>query len=104
MSNTPLLIQLSFGAISGVIAKLGMCNIFLFVLACRFYVCGLFLISYPCSIGVMPLDTVKKRMQMSGVARPSAYGEMLVYKNTLDCILQVAKKEGIRGFYKVALS
>jgi hypothetical protein len=29
------------------------------------------------SVGLMPFDTIKKRMQMSGVARDVRYGEML---------------------------
>jgi len=66
------LAQLAFGALAGVFAKLG----------------------------VMPLDTIKKRMQMSGVARDVRYGEMLDYKNTLDCVITIAKREGLRGFYK----
>eukprot|EP00026_Physarum_polycephalum_P012989 Phypoly_transcript_13344.p1 GENE.Phypoly_transcript_13344~~Phypoly_transcript_13344.p1 ORF type:complete len:325 (+),score=41.10 Phypoly_transcript_13344:95-1069(+) len=71
-NEAPPLAQLSFGALAGVAAKLG----------------------------VMPLDTIKKRMQMSGVARDVRYGEMLEYKNTFHCIATIAKREGIRGFYK----
>lgn len=47
-----------------------------------------------------PFDTVRRRMMMqSGRAK----GEIL-YKNTLDCWVKVAKTEGRKAFFKGALS
>jgi len=47
-----------------------------------------------------PFDTVRRRMMMqSGRAK----GEML-YKNTLDCWIKIAKTEGRNAFFKGALS
>jgi solute carrier family 25 citrate transporter 1 len=48
-----------------------------------------------CSVlGNNPIDVVKTRMQGK---------EAVLYKNTLDCFLRVAREEGIRGLYKGAL-
>ncbi|KAI7736078.1 hypothetical protein M8C21_023695 [Ambrosia artemisiifolia] len=45
-----------------------------------------------------PMDTVRRRMMMqSGIERP-------MYKNTLDCWKTVYKTEGLRSFYRGALS
>jgi len=50
---------------------------------------------------VYPLDTVKKRLQMSGVARPAAYGPQETYTGAWDALVKIARKEGIvRGWYK----
>jgi len=47
-----------------------------------------------------PFDTVRRRMMMqSGRAK----GEIL-YKNTLDCWIKIAKTEGRKAFFKGALS
>lgn len=44
-----------------------------------------------------PFDTVRRRMMMQA-------GREILYKNTLDCWVQIAKKEGFNGFFKGALS
>ncbi|KAK1408646.1 hypothetical protein QVD17_40608 [Tagetes erecta] len=45
-----------------------------------------------------PMDTVRRRMMMqSGLERP-------MYKNTLDCWKTIYKTEGLRSFYRGALS
>lgn len=50
---------------------------------------------------VYPLDTVKKRLQMSGVARPAAYGPQETYTGAWDALVKIARKEGVvRGWYK----
>lgn len=49
-----------------------------------------------CSVlGNNPIDVVKTRMQGK---------EAMLYKNTLDCFLRVAREEGIRGLYKGAVA
>lgn len=45
---------------------------------------------YP-STGNTPVDVVKTRMQGLDAHK---------YKNTLDCFMQIAKKEGLFAFYK----
>lgn len=45
---------------------------------------------------VYPIDLVKTRMQNQ---RSSVVGEPLMYKNSLDCVSKVFKREGLRGFY-----
>jgi solute carrier family 25 (adenine nucleotide translocator) protein 4/5/6/31 len=45
-----------------------------------------------------PFDTVRRRMMMQ-----AGRGELL-YKNTLDCWVKIAKAEGPKGFFKGALS
>lgn len=42
-----------------------------------------------------PGDIIKKRLHVNGVL-----GEPKIYKNTLNCIKTMYKKEGLRGFYK----
>ncbi|CAD8107140.1 unnamed protein product [Paramecium primaurelia] len=45
-----------------------------------------------------PLDTIRRRMMMqSGRAD-------ILYKNTLDCAIKIAKNEGAKAFFKGALS
>jgi solute carrier family 25 (mitochondrial adenine nucleotide translocator), member 4/5/6/31 len=47
-----------------------------------------------------PFDTVRRRMMMqSGRAKAD-----IMYKNTLDCWVKIAKNEGSRAFFKGALS
>jgi solute carrier family 25 (adenine nucleotide translocator) protein 4/5/6/31 len=47
-----------------------------------------------------PFDTVRRRMMMQS---GRGIGEIL-YKNTLDCWVKIAKKEGFKGFFKGVLS
>lgn len=52
-------------------------------------------------LAVYPLDTVKKRLQMSGVVRASAYGPSYAYGGTLDALRTIAREEGVaRGLYR----
>jgi len=51
-------------------------------------------------LGVLPLDVIKKRLQMSGVHRSEKYGQVLQYNGMADCINKIARTEGWRGFYK----
>lgn len=47
-----------------------------------------------------PFDTVRRRMMMqSGRAKSD-----MLYKNTLDCWVKIAKSEGSSAFFKGALS
>jgi len=47
-----------------------------------------------------PFDTVRRRMMMqSGRAKAD-----IMYKNTLDCWVKISQQEGIRAFFKGALS
>jgi solute carrier family 25 aspartate/glutamate transporter 12/13 len=45
---------------------------------------------------VYPIDLVKTRMQNQ---RSSVVGEPLMYKNSMDCVSKVFRREGLRGFY-----
>ena len=47
-----------------------------------------------------PFDTVRRRMMMQ---TGRAKGEIM-YKNTLDCWVKIAKSEGRNAFFKGALS
>jgi solute carrier family 25 (adenine nucleotide translocator) protein 4/5/6/31 len=47
-----------------------------------------------------PFDTVRRRMMMQS----GRGGGEILYKNTLDCWVKIAKKEGFKGFFKGALS
>lgn len=49
---------------------------------------------------VYPLDTVKKRMQMRQVPRCETYGVIPHYATSWDCLLDILRKEGLRGLYK----
>ena len=42
-----------------------------------------------------PLDTVRHRMQANGIG-----GTPRVYASTMDCVAQIAAREGARGFFK----
>eukprot|EP00897_Mesotaenium_endlicherianum_P003392 jgi/Mesen1/3080/ME000183S02138 len=53
-----------------------------------------------------PLDVVKKRFQVGGLARHVRYGARVdpqTYKNMLDALQQIAAKEGMHGLYKGVL-
>jgi len=43
-----------------------------------------------------PMDTVRRRLQVQGVTA----GKASLYTGTWDCMVKVAKTEGIRGFYR----
>ncbi|PWN34839.1 mitochondrial carrier [Meira miltonrushii] len=45
---------------------------------------------------VYPIDLVKTRMQNQ---RSSVVGEPQMYKNSLDCVAKVFRREGFKGFY-----
>lgn len=47
-----------------------------------------------------PLDTVRRRMMMQS-GRPK---HEHTYKNTIDCWVKIAKNEGLKAFFKGALS
>ncbi|XP_032900282.1 mitochondrial thiamine pyrophosphate carrier [Amblyraja radiata] len=48
-----------------------------------------------------PLDLLKKRMQVDGFQKARiSFGQVQTYKGFLDCVFQVARGEGLRGFYK----
>ncbi|KAF0683548.1 Aste57867_24405 [Aphanomyces stellatus] len=50
---------------------------------------------------VYPLDTVKKRMQMQGVARTADYGEPIpAYPSAWQCGRDILRREGLYGLYK----
>lgn len=46
----------------------------------------------------MPLEVVRRRLQVQGTL-----GRPVLYRGTLDCISKIARKEGLRGFYRAAL-
>ena len=51
------------------------------------------------SLAAYPMDTVRRRLMMqSGSAR-----SQWLYSGTVDCWGTVARKEGVRAFYKGAL-
>ncbi|KAM9746474.1 mitochondrial thiamine pyrophosphate carrier [Menidia menidia] len=48
-----------------------------------------------------PFDLFKKRLQVGGFdAARVHFGQVRCYRGLLDCMLQIAKEEGVRGFYK----
>jgi hypothetical protein len=53
-------------------------------------------------LATYPLDTVKKRLQVAGMARAPVYGAAIVpYAGTLDALRRIAAEEGVlRGWYK----
>lgn len=57
-------------------------------------------------LGTHPLDVAKKRFQVAGLARSMSYGKRVpkdVTSSLLACLRDIAKHEGIGGFYKGAL-
>ncbi len=52
----------------------------------------------------MPLDTVKKRLQVQGfeTARMQ-FGRVVVYRGSWDCVVGIVRAEGVRGLYKGSL-
>ncbi|XP_034568003.1 mitochondrial thiamine pyrophosphate carrier [Notolabrus celidotus] len=48
-----------------------------------------------------PFDLFKKRLQVGGFeAARARFGQVRRYRGLLDCMLQIAKEEGLRGFFK----
>ncbi|CAJ1076562.1 mitochondrial thiamine pyrophosphate carrier isoform X1 [Xyrichtys novacula] len=48
-----------------------------------------------------PFDLFKKRLQVGGFEAARAhFGQVRKYRGLLDCMLQIAKEEGLRGFFK----
>nr|XP_046270885.1 mitochondrial thiamine pyrophosphate carrier [Scatophagus argus] len=48
-----------------------------------------------------PFDLFKKRLQVGGFeAARIHFGQVRSYRGLLDCMVQIAKEEGIRGFFK----
>lgn len=57
-------------------------------------------------LGTHPLDVAKKRFQVAGLARSMSYGRRVpkdVTSSLFACLRDIAKNEGIGGFYKGAL-
>jgi solute carrier family 25 phosphate transporter 23/24/25/41 len=46
----------------------------------------------------LPLEVVRRRLQVQGLA-----GRPVLYRGTVDCIRQVLRTEGIKGFYAASL-
>lgn len=48
-----------------------------------------------------PFDLFKKRLQVGGFEAARAhFGKVRSYRGLLDCVVQIAKEEGFRGFFK----
>ncbi|XP_068435009.1 mitochondrial thiamine pyrophosphate carrier [Clinocottus analis] len=48
-----------------------------------------------------PFDLFKKRLQVGGFeAARVQFGQVRSYKGLVDCMVQIAKEEGVRGFFK----
>ncbi|XP_067860485.1 mitochondrial thiamine pyrophosphate carrier [Heptranchias perlo] len=48
-----------------------------------------------------PFDLLKKRLQVGGFEEArAAFGKVQTYKGFLDCVIQVAQGEGLKGFFK----
>lgn len=48
-----------------------------------------------------PFDLFKKRLQVGGFeAARVQFGQVRSYRGLLDCMVQIAKEEGVRGFFK----
>ncbi|KAL3987191.1 myelin associated glycoprotein [Sarotherodon galilaeus] len=48
-----------------------------------------------------PFDLFKKRLQVGGFEAARAhFGQVRSYRGLLDCMVQIAKEEGFRGFFK----
>ncbi|KAK5604698.1 hypothetical protein CRENBAI_012906 [Crenichthys baileyi] len=48
-----------------------------------------------------PFDLFKKRLQVGGFEKARArFGKVQTYRGLTDCAVQIAKEEGIRGFFK----
>lgn len=51
-------------------------------------------------VSVYPMDTVKKRLQISGWTGRQGLGETITYKGAIHCIKDIVRREGFRGLYK----
>ncbi|XP_042248061.1 mitochondrial thiamine pyrophosphate carrier [Thunnus maccoyii] len=48
-----------------------------------------------------PFDLFKKRLQVGGFEEARArFGQVRSYRGLVDCAVQIAKEEGVRGFFK----
>lgn len=48
-----------------------------------------------------PFDLFKKRLQVGGFEEARVcFGEVRSYRGLVDCMVQIAKEEGVRGFFK----
>ncbi|XP_044038569.1 mitochondrial thiamine pyrophosphate carrier isoform X1 [Siniperca chuatsi] len=48
-----------------------------------------------------PFDLFKKRLQVGGFeAARVHFGQVRSYRGLVDCVVQIAKEEGVRGFFK----
>ncbi|KAM4535349.1 mitochondrial thiamine pyrophosphate carrier [Fundulus diaphanus] len=48
-----------------------------------------------------PFDLFKKRLQVGGFEEARAhFGEVRTYRGLIDCAVQIAREEGVRGFFK----
>ncbi|XP_071768446.1 mitochondrial thiamine pyrophosphate carrier [Centroberyx gerrardi] len=48
-----------------------------------------------------PFDLFKKRLQVGGFEEARAhFGQVRSYRGLVDCVVQIAKEEGVRGFFK----
>ncbi|KAM6966211.1 mitochondrial thiamine pyrophosphate carrier [Tautogolabrus adspersus] len=48
-----------------------------------------------------PFDLFKKRLQVGGFEAARAhFGQVRSYRGLVDCMIQIAKEEGLRGFFK----
>ncbi|GAA6229573.1 mitochondrial thiamine pyrophosphate carrier [Lates japonicus] len=48
-----------------------------------------------------PFDLFKKRLQVGGFEEARAhFGQVRSYRGLVDCMAQIAKEEGVRGFFK----
>ncbi|XP_008286271.1 mitochondrial thiamine pyrophosphate carrier isoform X1 [Stegastes partitus] len=48
-----------------------------------------------------PFDLFKKRLQVGGFeAARVHFGQVRSYRGLMDCMIQIAKEEGVRGFFK----
>lgn len=57
-------------------------------------------------LGTHPLDVVKKRFQVAGLQRSISYGRRIpisTSQSMISCLRDIARHEGIGGFYKGAL-
>lgn len=57
-------------------------------------------------LGTHPLDVVKKRFQVAGLERSVSYGKRIPLSSSrslVSCLHEIARHEGIGGFYKGAL-
>jgi len=69
------------------------------------FVCGL-CAGTIAKLGTHPLDVTKKRFQVAGLARSTSYGKRVPLSasaSLISCIKDIAKHEGLSGFYKGAL-